>query len=175
MIDPERWERWLTLLSFAKDNGVVLTMTEIALAEATDNCIGIPNPEQSDRDADGFGDPCDLERIDIKPGSDTNPINTRSRGVIPVAILGTEFIDVYDVDFASLGFGPDGAPPAHEHGHYEDVDGDGFVDLVTHHRTQETGIADGDTEACMEGVIGETPFVACDTITTVPPKGGRGR
>jgi len=32
--------------------------------------------------------------VDIKPGSCPNPINVRSRGVLPVAVLGTEDFDV---------------------------------------------------------------------------------
>ena len=36
--------------------------------------------------------------IDIRPGGDVNPINPMSRGVIPVAILGTDTFDVFDVD-----------------------------------------------------------------------------
>lgn len=40
--------------------------------------------------------------LDIKPGSCPNPLNTRSRGVLPVAVLGTEDFDVSDVDLASI-------------------------------------------------------------------------
>jgi len=36
--------------------------------------------------------------LDIKPTSCPNPLNTKSNGVLPVAILGTEDFDVYDVD-----------------------------------------------------------------------------
>lgn len=36
--------------------------------------------------------------IDIKPQSCPNPLNTRSRGVIPVAILGSDSLDVNDID-----------------------------------------------------------------------------
>lgn len=40
--------------------------------------------------------------VDIKPGSCPNPINVKSKAVLPVAILGTEFLDVIDVDVAAV-------------------------------------------------------------------------
>ncbi len=40
--------------------------------------------------------------IDIKPGSCPNPLNVKSRGFLPVAILGSEDFDVYSVDIASI-------------------------------------------------------------------------
>jgi hypothetical protein len=40
--------------------------------------------------------------LDIKPGSCPNPINGVSRGVLPVAILGTTDLDVHTIDIASL-------------------------------------------------------------------------
>lgn len=36
--------------------------------------------------------------VDIKPGSCPNPVNVKSRGVLPVAILGTESFRVADID-----------------------------------------------------------------------------
>ncbi len=105
--------------------------------------------------------------IDIKPGSDPNSINTKSRGVIPVAVLTTNDFDATTVDVSTVAFGPAGAAPAHN-GHIEDVDTDGDNDLILHFRTQDTGIAVGDTEACLTGqTFDGVEIEGCDAVRVV--------
>jgi hypothetical protein len=118
------------------------------------------------------GDPTILVEIDIKPGSDPNSINTFANGVIPVALLGSAGFDASDVIFQSLKFGlcgESGASPIHRQGHVEDVNGDGFDDLVSHYRTGQTGIEFGATEACLTGQLNDgSQFVGSDAVNTVP-------
>jgi len=92
--------------------------------------------------------------IDIKPGGDDNPVNAAApRTVIPVAVFGAEDFDVAAIDPSTVAFGPGGATEIHGRGHTEDVDGDGWADMVFHFRTGETGIACGDTHATLTGEL----------------------
>ena len=106
-------------------------------------------------------------QIDIKPASDPNSINTKSMGLVAVAILGSDTFDVLDVDVSTLTFGSAGASPAHS-GHLEDVNGDGLTDLVTHYVQKQTGLAVGDTQACISGTTTDgTPISGCDSVNIV--------
>jgi hypothetical protein len=117
--------------------------------------------------------------IDIRPDSDTNAVNLLSRGVIPVAILGSDTFDVADVDVMTLACGPDAAASSHDltksglfEDHLRDVNDDGFTDLVSHYRIQEMGISPDDADACITGeTLDGTPFEGCDVIRAV--SGGR--
>lgn len=105
--------------------------------------------------------------IDIKPGSGTNPVNPRSKGVIPVAVLGSIDFDATQIDYSTTAFGPAEASSAHD-GHVKDVNADGFMDMVFHFKTRETGIVCGDTETTLSGeTFDGTPFSGTDTLNTV--------
>jgi hypothetical protein len=90
-----------------------------------------------------------------------------------VALLGTADFEVAEVEAETLAFGPAGARLANRRGpHFEDVNDDGFIDLVGHFRVQETGIALGDGEACLVGETSdESRFEGCDAIWTLGPCG----
>jgi len=88
--------------------------------------------------------------IDIKPGSDPNSINSKSMGLVPVAILSSADFDATSVDVGTVKFGPLQAAPVHS-GHLEDVNGDGLTDMVVHFVQKDTGLSPGDTEADLIG------------------------
>lgn len=112
--------------------------------------------------------------VDVKPGSAVNPINTKARGVTPVAVLTDETLDAGTIDVSTLCFGDDPSSPtesdcseAHATSHdLEDVDGDGDADLLLHFDTQELGLEAGDTQACLSGLTydGEG-LMGCDAVT----------
>ncbi len=109
------------------------------------------------------------EKSRSKTAPSTNP-------VLPVAILGSDSFDVAEVDVTTLAFGPSGAPFDHSQGpHFEDLNGDGFTDLMVHFRVEETGIEFGDRMACLRGeTLDGTSFSGCDAVRTVPDMDGDG-
>jgi hypothetical protein len=107
-------------------------------------------------------------QIDIKPGSAPNPVNPRADGVMPVAILGSSAFDVTSVDQTTVRFGPGSAAAQKDAGHTEDVNGDGFLDLIFHFPTAAAGIACGDTAAALTGATTSgVPIRGSDSVVTV--------
>lgn len=114
------------------------------------------------------GDPISEALIDIKPGSDPNSINPRSRGVIPVAILTTDTFDATAMDPTTILFGATGTEASPMQSALEDVDGDGDTDMILHFKTEDTGILCGATSASLTGeTSGGQRIQGSDSINTV--------
>ena len=119
--------------------------------------------------------------IDIQPGSDDNPVNLTSRGLLPVAVLSTDAFDATTLDPATITLGDnDGAdtPVATRRNgtlfaSLEDVNEDGLLDLVLHFDVP-TLVANGDLDAESTYLIlnGTTrdgaPLRAADAVRIVP-------
>ena len=79
------------------------------------------------------------------------------------------------MDVTTLSFGPAGTSPAHDltdsftyNDHMQDVNLDGFTDLVSHYPTTLTGIECGDGSATLTGsTLDGQPFEGSDSIRTV--------
>lgn len=73
-------------------------------------------------------------RIDVRPGSDANELNLSAHGVLPVVVYSNELFDARSIDLDTVELA--GAPIAVRGRRQrlmvseQDVDGDGFVDLV---------------------------------------------
>ncbi|UCD09617.1 MAG: lamin tail domain-containing protein [Dehalococcoidales bacterium] len=107
--------------------------------------------------------------IDVKPGSEKNPINLISKGRIPVAILTTDTFDATTVNLSTIVFGPGQAKPVHYA--FGDVDYDGDIDMILHFNTQELGLTEGTDVIVLSGqtLAGEY-FEGSDSIVILPYK-----
>jgi hypothetical protein len=116
-------------------------------------------------------------QIEIKPPS-TPPvsINPRSEGDTPVAILGTATFQVSSIDASSLRLGPGGSIPSPNQVHFEDVNGDGIIDLVAQFPTQKIGIRCNDTALFLTGKITSGAAIqGSEELQTVGCKSGQPR
>ena len=123
--------------------------------------------------------------FDIKPGSDPNSVNLKSKGVLPVAVLSTDMFDVSDINVSTLLFGDpllldDGGMAASPLRYaYEDVSDDGLLDLTLKFSMRDLVNYDALGLDSIEGLLtGElldgTPFEGLDSIRIVPPNGSIG-
>jgi hypothetical protein len=106
--------------------------------------------------------------IDIKPGSEQNSINLKSKGVVPVAVLTTDSICAEMIDPGTVVFA--GAMP--ERWSFEDVDDDGDDDIIFHFSTQELALDTDSTEATLKAELldQEGEVSGTDEVRIVPSK-----
>jgi hypothetical protein len=161
----------------ASNRGVVDNFGHSVAASGDTVLVGAPLEDSSATGVDGNGadnsaedsgaayvfaiPPGSLELpLDIRPGACPNPLNRQSRGVLPVALVGSDTFDVSEVDLGTLqlaradGVGGSVAPhegPPGPHSVVDDVAtpfdgelcdchdlaGDGFDDLVLHFRVDD--------------------------------------
>ena len=140
--------------------------TDILEFSGSDGLIGIYKFTQSIIEVD----------IDIKPGSDPNCFNNNNHGTIPIAILGNADFDCTQVDpstctlsgLALKVVGKSNKLMAN----IEDVNNDGFDDLVLHIADQNKTFQTGNSEATLFGNLyqeyGGIPIQGTDSICIVP-------
>jgi hypothetical protein len=88
-------------------------------------------------------------------------------------VLGSEEVDVERIDYEGLRFGPGAAEPLYVRWlsrWRRDLNRDGHPDLLLSFLLEESGLAVGDTEACVEGHFDGSPFRACDGVRVREPK-----
>ena len=153
------------IMSWVDSDSYPSTQLLYSLADSTGTFITSPIPMQTSTSGlitseNGQGNaPFIIETkvevsIDVKPGSNSNPINTKSMGKIPVAILSTsEFDAPLMVDTTTLTFGKTGDETSlafcNEKG--SDVNDDGILDLVCHFNGQDTGFQPDDVTGILKG------------------------
>jgi hypothetical protein len=112
--------------------------------------------------------------IDIKPGHGNSlaPINPKSKGKIPVALLGSDDFSVSDVNVTSLTFGHTGDEASlSKCSGREDVNDDGVPDMVCHFENQLAAFSPTSEEAILKGRLDDGRlFEGRGRLKVVPAK-----
>lgn len=167
----------------ADNGGPTLTHLPLAGSPAIDAAGAICPPPAVDQRgaARPQGSACDIGAvevgpttvdIDVRPDSDLNPVNLRSTGALPVAILSSETFDAADVDIATIELEGVGVA-TRANGTYmatlEDVNGDGLLDLVVHFRISALGLDMATTSVTLTAdLVGGGQIQGSDAVTIVP-------
>ena len=113
--------------------------------------------------------------IDIKPGSDPNSINLGEQGNLPVAILGSFDLDVTQINPNSIMLGSAGLATRGKKEKLafacDDVNNDGYTDLVAHFLVQELELAESDTSLTLIAeLFNGFGILGIDSVRVVPPQ-----
>ena len=106
-----------------------------------------------------FSTPFISVEIDIKPYSEPNSINLCTQGTVPVAILGSDKVDVNDIDPNTLALAEANVKIVGKKNpkslcHLEYINTDGINDLVCQFLTTDLGTLDGtSTTADLSGML----------------------
>ncbi len=110
--------------------------------------------------------------IDIKPDSYPNTINLGSNGVIPVAIFGSATFAVVQIDPSTIKLANAGIKLKGNGqlvANYEDVNGDGFADIIIHIITEALELTEIDEKAELNGFLLDGRNIkGSDSIRVVP-------
>jgi len=112
--------------------------------------------------------------IDIRPGSECNPVNPKSNGVLPVGILSSETFDATQADPSTVFLAEAPIASPSQQGKFlaseEDVNGDGWVDLVVKFETELLDLVLPTGSAVLVGTTFEgQAFWGEDAVRIVPP------
>jgi hypothetical protein len=95
--------------------------------------------------------------IDIKPGSNSNCFNQNEKGVIPVAIFGSNDLDVTKIKIESLALQGLSVKMTGKSkkflAHYEDINADDYLDLIVQFQDSDKWIVSGNDYATVTGIL----------------------
>ena len=111
--------------------------------------------------------------ISVKPGkNEVAPINPKSRGRVPVALLSSEEFDPSEVDVNSLTFGHEGSEESLEKCNKPsaDINKDGKKDLICHFDNQMAEFRKGDLEGVLKGSMKDGTIIEGRGLLKVVPE-----
>lgn len=131
------------------------------------------------------GNPCWITRpgepsavleveIDIKPGSECNPVNPKSQGVLPVAVFSSADFDATDINPSTAQLAGAVVAQNPDDGKWmmqeQDENGDGLLDVRLHFDTEGINVAQlaGDYATLTGSTFGGVDFEGRDIVTIVP-------
>ncbi len=135
--------------------------TQLTCATASRHVVGVTatirnapdDPHARDTATANNTDTRDWNPLDVKPRSLPSAVNPRSNGSTPFAILGTAETSPQGIDTASVHFGATGTERSVQRCQYgEDVNDDGYPDLVCHATTRSLALTCDSEEAAFSAV-----------------------